>query len=101
MAPSPFAPTLTFASGGTTGLTLLVDGVGEAPFIDDEAVYPEEGITPAIAIECPDRVVVGVTGHLDTDDGTCVEDFPATLVATTADAVACTRASTPTRCRTV
>jgi hypothetical protein len=85
VTPSPFAATLTLARGGTTPLTLLVDEVGEARFVDSEAVYPDDGVFPAIAIECPDRVELDVTGHFTSDDGAFAEVFPTTLRATAAD----------------
>lgn len=85
MTPSPFAATLTLSRGGTTPLTLLIDEIDEARFVDSEAVYPEEGVFPAIGIECPDRVELDATGHFTTDDGAFAEVFATTLSATAAE----------------
>ncbi len=88
VTPSPFQDILTYHRGGQTPLTLTLHDVSGARFVDSEAVSPDDGVTPAIAIECQDRLEVDARATLISDDGAFNEAFDVVLRSTAADAVA-------------
>ena len=61
---------------------------GSARYVDSEAVYPEGEETPAIGIECPDRVEIDAALTLSTSDGGLAEAWNVTLYAVDALAMA-------------
>jgi hypothetical protein len=88
VSPSPFQDILTYHRGGQTPLIVTLHAVAEARFVDSEAVYPKDGITPTIAIACQDRLEVDARATLITDDGAFNEDVDVVLRSSSADAVA-------------
>jgi len=87
VTPSPFATDFVYARGGSTALTLGVQNPAEARFIDSVAVYPEDGVFPAIAIECHDRLEVDANATFVTADGAFNEVFAVVLRSEAVDAV--------------
>ncbi len=64
--------TLTWADDTTTPMTLTATLDGRALFVDEEAVYPEEG-GPDIGVVCDDHVAIEGTLELVTEDGQLAE----------------------------
>jgi hypothetical protein len=87
VTPSPFAAELVYARGGSTPLTLVVQDPGEARFVDSVAVYPDDGVTPAIGIECHDRLEVDANATFVSGDGAFNEAFAVVLRSEAVDAV--------------
>lgn len=87
VTPSPFAAELVYARGGTTALTLGVQNAAEARFIDSVAVYPDDGVSPAIGIECHDRLEVDADATFVTADGAFNEAFAVVLRSEAVDTV--------------
>lgn len=76
------ATTLGYADGATTPLTLGFAPAGTARFVDSEAVYPEGGEVPAIAVICDDRIEADGVFTFATEDGAFAESFDAPVAAT-------------------
>lgn len=88
-AETPYADTLTWASGGTTPLSLQATHTDAAEWVDEETVYPEGGgAQPAIGIECEDWLAVPVDLDLATDDGAFADRWATELVIASEDAAA-------------
>lgn len=82
-------PTFTWTgSGATTAMTLTLNRAsdGEVRFVDSEAVAGDTGMSPAIWVECTDRVEVDMELYLSTEDGVLDWVGPVVLVATEASA---------------
>jgi hypothetical protein len=78
--------TLTWAKGGTTGVTIEVSNAANARFEDMEWV-DEGGTGVEPALGCPDVVAMDATLAFRTDDGAFDESWDLTLTAPLADAV--------------
>jgi hypothetical protein len=72
--------TLTWADDRDTAVVVTVSAPTDARFVESEAVYPDsDEPSPAIAIECSDRVEVDLQLSVATADGALDEAWDAVL----------------------
>lgn len=85
LAEGTHTSTLTWSGdGGSTVLTLTLARPtdGEVRYVDSEAVAGDTGMSPAMAVECPDRLEVDLAFTFVTEDGTFNESWSGALMGT-------------------